>query len=41
VASPIPEAPPVTAATFPLSCPIDTILLCVVPDLVRTLALLV
>jgi hypothetical protein len=31
----------VTAATLPLSCPIDTILLCVVPDLVRTLALLV
>jgi len=23
VASPIPDAPPVTAATFPLSCPID------------------
>src|SRR5262245_12511563 len=39
VASPIPEAPPVTAATFPLSCPIDTILLCAVPDLLRTLAL--
>ena len=30
VASPIPDAPPVTAATFPLSCPIDPILLCVV-----------
>src|SRR5216683_7122428 len=40
VASPIPDAPPVTAATLPLSCPIDPILRCVVPDLVRTLALL-
>src|SRR5689334_22616710 len=37
VASPIPDAPPVTAATFPLSCPIDTILLCVILELVRTL----
>jgi len=36
VASPIPDAPPVTAATLPLSCPIDTILRCVVSDLVRT-----
>ena len=35
-----PDAPPVTAATLPLSCPIDPILRCVIPDLVRTLALL-